>query len=151
MYAAMILSGPEANIIFINWVRQDGYIIVIYTPSDKYSCPVFLCGTVCSVTNMVCRLKGDGISETSFSKETYIDFMLTDECSSSSYLPRTPSPFQHANRKAFAMFVLLGRVANFGCEGNNNFQDGWRASHPRWEGASCCEEPTPQLHTSVDG
>jgi hypothetical protein len=39
----------------------------------------------------------------------------------------------------------------FGYAEDYDFQDGPRESRPSREGGSSCEEPTRQLHTSVDG
>ena len=45
------------------------------------------------------------------------------KCSSSSFLPRTPSAFQQVRRRALPRTVLLGRAAIFGHEENNCLQD----------------------------
>jgi hypothetical protein len=58
----------------------------------------------------------------SFCQETYIDSWLTEEMLS--LLPRTPSAFQQANRRALATFVHLGRAAIFGYKEDNDFDDG---------------------------
>jgi hypothetical protein len=52
------------------------------------------------------------------------------KCSSSSFLPRTPSAFQQANRRAFGTFILLGRAGIFGYEEDNDFEDGPGAGRP---------------------
>ena len=44
------------------------------------------------------------------------------KCSSSSFLPRTPSEFQQARRRALPRTVLLGRAAIFGHEENDGLQ-----------------------------
>jgi hypothetical protein len=54
-------------------------------------------------------------------------------CSSYNFLPRTPSAFQHASRKALTG-VLFGRAVMLYQEKNNGFEDGSRAIVPCWEG-----------------
>jgi hypothetical protein len=54
-------------------------------------------------------------------------------CSSSSFLPRTPSAFQQASRKSLPG-VVLGRAAMLSQEKSNGFEDGSRAIVPCWEG-----------------
>jgi len=72
------------------------------------------------------------------------------KCSSSSFLPRTPSAFQQAGRKALHHSVLLGRAAIFGYEENDGVEDSARASCPCGEGRDGREDPTSQLHTCVE-
>jgi hypothetical protein len=57
----------------------------------------------------------------SFCQETYIDSVLTEEMFQFSFLPRTPSAFQQANRRGIATFIILGRAAIFGYKENNEF------------------------------
>jgi hypothetical protein len=59
--------------------------------------------------------------------------MLAEKCSSSSFLPRTPSAFQQARRRALHRTLLLGRAAIFGHEENNGLQDGRAAPVGREE------------------
>jgi len=72
------------------------------------------------------------------------------KCSSSSILPRTPSAFQQARRRALHHSVLLRRAAIFGYEEDDGLEDSARASCPCGEGRDGREEPTSQLHTSVE-
>jgi len=73
------------------------------------------------------------------------------KCSSSSFLPRTLSAFQHARRRALHRTSLLERAAIFGDEENDGLQGIPRASYPCGEGGDGREEPTVQLHTPLDG
>jgi hypothetical protein len=73
------------------------------------------------------------------------------KCSNSSFLPRTPSAFQQARRRALHRTVLLGRAAIFGHEENNGLQDSPRAGCRFGEGGDGREEPTGQLNTCLDG
>jgi len=72
------------------------------------------------------------------------------KCSSSSFLPGTPSAFQQARRRALHRSVLLGRSAIFGYEQDDGLEDSARASCPCGEGKDGHEEPTSQLHTSME-
>jgi len=65
------------------------------------------------------------------------------KCSISSFLPRTPSAFQQARRRALPRTVLLGLDAIFGQEENDGLQDSPRTGCPFWEGGERREE----LHT----
>jgi hypothetical protein len=71
-------------------------------------------------------------------------------CSSSSLLPGTPSAFQHASRRG-APFVRLGHAAIFRYEKDDGFQDDSGSSCPWGKVGKCCEEPTSQLHTRING
>jgi hypothetical protein len=72
------------------------------------------------------------------------------KCSSSSFLPRTPSAFQQARRRALHRSVL-GRAAIFGHEETHGLQDSPQVGCPRGEGRDGREEPTGQLHTCLEG
>ena len=72
-------------------------------------------------------------------------------CSSSSFLPRTPSAFQQARRRALPRTVLVGRAAIFGHEENDGLQDNPREHCPFGEGLDGREEPTSQFHTCLEG
>ena len=72
------------------------------------------------------------------------------KCSCSSFLPRTPSAFQQARRRALHRLVLLGRAAIFGYEKDDGLQDSARAICPCGEGRDGREEPMSQLHTCVE-
>ena len=69
------------------------------------------------------------------------------KCSSSSFLPRTPSAFQQARRRALLRTILLGRAVIFGHKENNGLQDSPRADCPCGEGGVGRKEPTSHLHT----
>ena len=73
------------------------------------------------------------------------------KCSNSSFLPRTPSAFQQARRRALQSTVLLGRAAIFGHERDYGLQDSPQASGPCGEGGDGREEPTSQLQTCWEG
>ena len=73
------------------------------------------------------------------------------KCSSSSFLPRTPSAFHQARRRALRRTVLLGRAAIFGHEENDGLQDSPRSGLPCGEGGDGREEPTSQLQTCLEG
>jgi len=73
------------------------------------------------------------------------------KCSNSSFLPRTPSAFQEARRRALHLSVLLRRAAIFGREKDDGLRDSPRASCPSGEGGDGCEVPTIQLHTCWEG
>jgi hypothetical protein len=66
-------------------------------------------------------------------------------------LPRTPSAFQLARRRALRRTVFLRRADIFGHEENNGHQDSPQAGCPCGEGGDGREEPTSQLHTCLDG
>jgi len=72
------------------------------------------------------------------------------KCSSSSFLPRTPSAFQEARRRALHRSVLLGRAAIFGNEEDDGLEDSAWSSCPCGEGRDGREEPTCQLHTFME-
>jgi len=72
------------------------------------------------------------------------------KCSSSSFLPRIPSAFKQARRRALQLYVLLRRAAIFGYEVNDGLEDSARTSCPCGEGRVGREEPTSQLHTCVE-
>jgi len=72
------------------------------------------------------------------------------KCSSSSFLPRTPSAFQQARRRALHRAVLLGRAAILGYEEDDGLEDSARASCPCGEGRDRRQEPMNQLHTWVE-
>ena len=76
--------------------------------------------------------------------------MHAEKCCSSSFLPRTPSAFQQARRRALERTVLLGRAAIFGHEENDGLQDSTRAGCPCGEGGDGREKSTGQLHTRFD-
>ena len=73
------------------------------------------------------------------------------KCSSSSFLPRTPSAFQQARRRVLLRSVLLGRAAILGHEKDDGFKDGPRTGRSFWKGRNRYKEPTGQLHASVKG
>jgi hypothetical protein len=73
------------------------------------------------------------------------------KCSSSSFLPRTPSEFEHARRRALTRSVLLGRAAILVHEEDNGFQDSPRTGCPCGQEGDRCEEPTGQLLTCLEG
>jgi hypothetical protein len=73
------------------------------------------------------------------------------KCSSSSFLPVTPSAFQQAKRRALLRTVLLERAAIFIHEENNGLQDSPRAGCPCGDRGDRLEEPTGQLYTYLDG
>jgi len=76
---------------------------------------------------------------------------LLSKCSSSSFLPRTPSAFQQARRRAFHCSVLLGRAAIFGYKKNGGLQDSTRTSCPCGEGRDGREGLVSQLHNCMEG
>jgi hypothetical protein len=76
------------------------------------------------VTSIVCKPKDVSLSQMSFCQETYIDSVLAEEMFQFQLVPRTPSAFQKANRRAFTTFVFLGRAAIFGYKEDNDFEDG---------------------------
>jgi hypothetical protein len=69
--------------------------------------------------------------------------------SSSRFLPRTPSAFQQANRKAL-VDVRLGHAAILGYKDVNFKYSSW-TSWPSREGCDRCEESTSELHTCLEG
>jgi len=73
------------------------------------------------------------------------------KCSSSSFLPCTPSTFQQARRRSLHQSVLLGRLAIFGHEQNNGLQNSLGVGCPCGEGGYGHEEPLSQLHTCLEG
>jgi hypothetical protein len=59
--------------------------------------------------------------------ETNIDTVLAEKMLQLRFLPRTPSVFQQARRRALHRTILLERAAIFGHEENNGLQDSPRA------------------------
>jgi hypothetical protein len=73
------------------------------------------------------------------------------KCSSSSFLPHTPSAFQQARRRDLVYTVLLGRAAIFSHKEDNGLQNSPRASCPCEKGGDGCDKPTSQRHTCIKG
>jgi len=71
--------------------------------------------------------------------------------SNSRFLPRIPSAFQQARRRALHRSVLLGRAAIFGHKKIDVLQDSTRASYPCGKGRDGRKELTSQLHTCTEG
>jgi len=72
------------------------------------------------------------------------------KCSSSSFMPRTPSASQQTRCRSLSNFALLGREAIFGHKENDGLQDSPRAGCPCGEGEGYGKS-TSQLHICMEG
>jgi hypothetical protein len=77
-----------------------------------------------------------------------VNTVLAEKVVQFRFLPRNPSAFQQARRRALLRCVLLGRATIFGHEQNNSLQDSPGAGCPCEEGGDRCDERTSQLHNA---
>ena len=81
---------------------------------NQAGCVTSSCRSVTAVAVVIDNPKGLPRVKESISSEINFDAVLSEKCSNSSFLPRTPSASQHAWRMIFHCAVLLGRAAIFG-------------------------------------
>jgi len=73
------------------------------------------------------------------------------KCSSSSFLPRTPSEFRQASLTAFRTCVPLDRAVKLSCEEDNDSEDCLWAGLSGWEFGAHSEKTACHLYRGLGG
>jgi hypothetical protein len=123
---------------------------MIYALVDKDSRATTRSGSVCPVANVVRELRARSATRWVSLRRHMSKPWSLRSCSNSNFLPRTPSAYQHASRRALPG-VPLGRAAMLSQEKNNGFEDGSRASVTYREGRGRGEQTACQLYAGRGG
>ena len=153
--AARINTGLPANVTWMavasKWVRPGmGTEWWTIPRRTKIAVPSPVVGLSVRWQTYLARQKScPGLRNVSLKRQISTPCWLR-KCSSSSFLPRTPAAFHQARRTALHRSVLLGRAAILGREVDDDLEDRESTSCPFGEGSEGREEPTCQLHASVE-
>jgi hypothetical protein len=98
-------------------LARNGHWVVDYTTADQDGCTVLCCLSVCGVADIIDKPNAwPWLWNISLKRQISTPCWLR-KCSSSSFLPGTPSMFQQAMRRGLAHSVLLGHETIFGHKG----------------------------------